>query len=110
MLESFIDGLSNMNRARKEVGLKEIPEPAHDLFFDKEKVLEFAKGKFKFVKEDNFLSTYYFGARVLYPALLSLTTKKEPGYDSSFNSFFRELPAFGNHSAIRILLFRKSKR
>jgi len=107
MLEDFTDGWKNMNEAREELGLKMIPQPAHNLFFDKEKLLRFTKNKFDFLKEDNFLSTYYFGSRIIYPALLKLATGKEPKYESLINSFFAEMPPYGNHSAIKIIVFKK---
>lgn len=109
MVEAFTDGWKNMNDARLELGLKTIPQPPHDLFFDKEKLLAFMKDKFDLLKEDNFLSTYYFGSRVLYPALLMLCSKgrKEPQYDSQMNSFFASMPSYGNHAPIKLLLFKK---
>lgn len=105
MCESFIDGWTNMNESRKELGLKEIPQPFHNLYFDKEKVADHFKGKMQLINEDNFLSTYYFGARVIYPALLG--KNKEPKFDSKINSFFASMPAYGNHGTIKILVFKK---
>lgn len=105
MLECFTDGWRNMNEARAEFGLKEIPQPWHDLFFDKEEVVRFMSSKFELLEENNFLSTYFFGSRVLYPALLP--KGQEPRYDSQINSFFAQLPSFGNFASIKILLFRK---
>lgn len=107
MMEAFTDGWENINETRREVGLNPIPPSDHNLFFDKNKLFKFTEGKFEFVEEDNFLSTYHFGSRILYPALLKLTTKKEPDYDSQFNKFFAQLPACGNHSATQIIIFRK---
>ncbi len=108
MLEAFVDGWKNMNEARKEFGLKIIPQPDHNLFFDREKLFKFVKDKFIFLQEDNFLSTYYFGSRILYPALLKTTSKKEPDYNSQFNSFFSKMPSYGNYSSIKIMIFKKS--
>lgn len=105
MLEAFTDGWRNMNEARQELGLQEIPQPWHNLFFDKDEVLKFVEGKFELLREDNFLSTYYFGSRILYPVLLP--KGQEPRYDSKINSFFTQLPSFGNHAPIKILAFRK---
>lgn len=107
MLEAFTDGWENINKARQEVGLDPIKPSGHNLFFEKSKLFKFLEGKFDLCQEDNFLSSYHFGSRILYPALLKLTTKKEPGYDSEFNNFFAHLPPYGRHSATQILVFRK---
>lgn len=107
MLEAFTDGWENINKLREEFALKKIPQPSHNLFFEKEKLLKFMRPKFKFLKEDNFLSTYYFGSRVLYPVLLKLTMGKEPDYNSRFNGFFAEMPPCGNYSSIKIMVFKK---
>ena len=105
MCESFIDGWSNMNEARKELGLKEITQPFHNLYFDKEKVAGHLNRKMQLINEDNFLSSYYFGARVMYPALLG--KNKEPRFDSKINTFFAAMPAYGNHGTIKILVLKK---
>jgi ubiquinone/menaquinone biosynthesis C-methylase UbiE len=107
MLEAFTDGWQNMNMAREEFGLEAILQPDHNLFFEKNKFFDFIKNKFSFVEEDNFLSSYYFGSRVLYPALLKLSSGGQPHYDSAFNSFFSKMPALGNHSGIKIIILKK---
>jgi len=107
MLEAFADGLENTNEAREEFGLAAIPQSPHNLFFEKEKVFKFTRDKFNFLKEDNFLSTYYFGSRVLYPALLKSTAGKEPAYNSKFKDFFAEMPPYGDYSSIKIMVFKK---
>jgi len=107
MLEAFTDGWQNLNEAREEFCLKTISQSPHNLFFDKEKVVSFIKDKFEFLEENNFLSTYHFGSRILYPLLLKLTTGKEPKYDSRFNAFFADVPAYGNYSSTKIMVFKK---
>lgn len=114
MMEAFTDGLSNLNKARKAVGLEAIPQPPHDLFLDKKKFLRFTRNKFEdfsvahpnFVLEDskNFLSSYYFGSRVLYPALIG---NKEIEYNNKFLEFFKYLPGYGNFSPIQALVFQR---
>ena len=47
MVESFADSLENLNEARRVVGLDAIPQPFHNLFFEKEKFLRFIKEKFQ---------------------------------------------------------------
>ena len=70
-------------------------------------MLKFIKDKFEhFQSTENFLSTYYFGSRVLYAALIE--GKKDIIYDNKFIEFFTYLPAYGNYSYIQMLIFRKN--
>lgn len=113
MIEAFTDGLDNLNKAREEAGLDPIKQPYWDLFFDKGEFLKFIKGKFVDAslldfsgeKYRNFLSSYYFGSRVLYPALVA--GKKEVIYNTKFVEFFRYLPAYGNYSPVQMFILEK---
>lgn len=115
MIEAFSDGLVNLNEARKVVGLDPISQPWHDIYFDKKKILQFIKDKFvnfsvahpnfTFENYENFLSTYYFGSRVLYPALIA--GKKELIYNNKFVEFFRYLSGYGNYSPVQMFILKK---
>jgi len=108
LLEAYKDGLAELNRARGEVGLAPVPPAYHNLHLEKEKVAEFLQTKkVRLVEENNFLSSYYFGSRVLYPALAQFA-KKEVAYNSAFGSFFAALPPAGNFSHIKLLVFERS--
>lgn len=108
LLEAFSDGLETLNQARREVGLDAIPPAYHNLHLKKELVIPYlASCGLKFVKENNFLSTHYFGSRVLYPALAKAANKKIV-INSAFDNFFANLPPVGNYSHIKILVFKKS--
>jgi ubiquinone/menaquinone biosynthesis C-methylase UbiE len=107
LLEAYKDGNQELNRARTELGLPEIPPAYHNLHLEKEKVIEHLSSLgLSFKEENNFLSSYYFGTRVLYPALAGLA-KKDVVYNSAFGSFFAHLPPVGNFSHIKILAFTK---
>lgn len=107
LLEAYKDGNAELNKARIEIGLQEIPPAYHNLHLDKEKVIQYLKTQGLDLKEENnFLSTYYFGTRVLYPALAKLGGK-ETNYNSAFGNFFAHLPPVGNYSHIKILAFIK---
>jgi len=117
MLEGFKDGLNNLNCAREVLGLEKIPEPFHNIYFDKEKLLDFIKPNFirigknndnvSLCIEENFLSSYYFGSRVLYPALLE--KNKEIIYNNKFIEFFTFMQPYGNYSYVQLLVFIKRK-
>ncbi len=103
LIESFRDGLENLNQARAIIGLEPIPETFHNLFFDKNNFLHFIEGKFEIKAHQKFMSSYFFGSRVLYPALA-------PGdliYNNKFIEFFRDLPAYGNYSHLQLYVLEK---
>ncbi|MFH1545376.1 MAG: class I SAM-dependent methyltransferase [archaeon] len=109
MIEAFTDGLKNLNDAREAVGLKPIEQPFHNNYLDKEKFLEFIENKFernnKNQNLENFLSSYYFGSRALYAALIE--GKKELVYNNKFIEFFKYLPPYGNYSYVQMLILKK---
>ncbi len=110
LLEAWKDGLEELNRARREVALPPIPPAYHNLHLEKAAVTEYLDGEgFELQEEDNFLSSYYFGSRVLYPALAK-AAGTEITYNSAFGSFFSALPPVGNYSHIKLLVFEKRKR
>lgn len=103
MVESFTDGLKNLNDARNVVGLDSIKEPFHNIFFDKEKFINFIKGKFEIENHQTFMSSYFFGSRVLYPAL----ARDKLVYNNKFVEFFKHLPSYGNYSHIQLFVLKK---
>lgn len=107
LVEAFQDGLDELNNARKDLGLDQIGPAYHNFYLNKEKVIEYLKGEqLHIAQENNFLSSYFFGSRVLYPALAKLA-QKEITYNSAFARYFSLLPSLGNYSQIKILAFKK---
>ena len=107
LVEAFADGLRELNRARSEVGLTEIHPAYHNLHLEKEKVQEHLVSQgLKLTEENNFLSSYYFGSRVIYP-VLAKAAKKQVMYNNAFGNFFFSLPPAGNYSHIKLLAFSK---
>jgi SAM-dependent methyltransferase len=106
MLESFWTGLNNLNAARRELGLDEIPESWHNRFFDEDETKNYMESLgCRYVDQNCFLSGYYFGSRVLLPAL---TPKDKPvSAKSILNDYFCALPPAGDFSPMKILHFRK---
>ncbi len=111
LIEAFTDGLTVLNRARRELGLAENAVPYHNLWFDKQCFLSFIENKFEEVGSTgsnavpprNFLSTHYFVSRVLYPSV----TKREVLYNTEFVKFFRGVPPRGELSPIQLFFLRK---
>lgn len=112
MLEMFDEGLKELNGARRAVGLEKIAPAWHNRYFRKAELERYMKGRFEnALREssgapcDNFLSSYFFGSRVLYPALIQ--GKGEVEYNNKFVEFFSGCPPFGNYSPIQLWILRK---
>jgi len=113
MLEAFDDGLKALNGARKSLNLNPILPAWHNYYFKKKRFEHFIKNKFQngITKSkinysyDNFLSSYYFGSRVLYPALISSNSKII--YNNKFVEFFSMIPSVGNYSQIQLCILQK---
>ena len=106
MEECFWSGLDTLNAARAELDIEPIPESWHNVFFHDSEVLEYVpKIGAEFVEENRFLSGYYFGSRVLLPALLP--KGKKAASRSVLNDFFCQFPAAGNFSPMKIMVFKR---
>lgn len=115
MVESFTDGFDNLNKARNELGLDNIPVAHHNLYFDKELFKGFTAPLFNIIDGTalgsdsnallpNFLSSHYFSARVLHPLL----TKGDPNLkNTEFVKFFSFLPPSGNYAPIQAHILQK---
>lgn len=106
MIECFTDGLYSNNKARVECGLPELKESKYNTYIDKEKFLEYIKGRFKIYNlpdiPPNYFSSHYFVARVLHPLIAKSNTK-----NSEFVKFFSELPPMGNYSPLQVYILKK---
>ncbi len=110
MLETFDDGLNELNQARKSVGLKKISPAWHNYYFKKRRFESYVKGKFvgrnkRKITYDNFLSSYYFGSRVLYPSLIE--GKMPIKYNTEFAKYFSLIPSVGNYSQLQLCVLQK---
>ena len=115
MIECFTDGLENNNKARVDCGLAPLKAAYHNRYFDKDVFHAAIRGKFKaleaadldaaaFQHRSNFLSSYYFISRVLYPASVH---GGEVVRNSEMAKFFSFLPPVGNYSPIQAYVLRK---
>ena len=59
----------------------------------------------KKISYDNFLSSYYYGSRVLYPSLIE--GKSPIKYNNKFIEFFTLIPNIGNYSPIQACILQK---
>jgi ubiquinone/menaquinone biosynthesis C-methylase UbiE len=112
MIECFTDGLANNNKARADCHLPAIKEAHHNRYFEKEAFYEVIRAHFTIVDTSdsglplpwNFLSSYYFVSRVLYPAMLN---GGEVVRNSEIAKFFSYLPPMGNYCPIQAFVLRK---
>jgi ubiquinone/menaquinone biosynthesis C-methylase UbiE len=105
MLESFYTGMNELNEARSELNLPPIEIPWHNLWFDEYQTIKFMNTLgCSFMGANTFLSGYYFGSRVLLPALV----KDKPVTSASkLNDYFCNLPPWGDFCPMKILRFKK---
>ena len=106
MLESFWTGLNNLNAARCELDLEEIQESWHNRFFIEDQTKQHMESiGCRYVDQNCFLSGYYFGSRVLLPAIMP---KNKPVTSKSIlNDYFCALPPAGDFAPMKILRFKK---
>ena len=106
MEECFWSGLDTLNAARAELDIEPIAKSWHNVFFHDSDVLAYmSEIHAEFVEENCFLSGYYFGSRVLLPALLP--KGKKASSTSMLNDFFCQLPPVGNFSPMKIMVFKR---
>lgn len=87
LCESTYQGLENINKMRRKVGLKDCPIVKYNLLFDKHKLIDFIEKYFSVVKVYDF-GLYYFISRIIHPLLVY---PKEPKWDHKINRIAKDL-------------------
>jgi ubiquinone/menaquinone biosynthesis C-methylase UbiE len=105
-IENFVEGNNNLNEARKQMGLNEIPIRWHNLFFKEDEFIDTVKPWFSSVKFIEFSSAYYFATRVIYSAICKLQNA-EPDYLNDIHKISIDLPVYGKFSPIRLIKLKK---
>ncbi len=105
-LENFIEGQENMNKARKSVGVPEIPVREHNLYFKEKDFVGVARRFFDKITFNDFSSSYYFATRVIYSALCK---EQKIDYRHEIHRLAVNLPWFGQFSPIRMIVSRKKR-
>lgn len=104
MIESYKEGLANLNHARRESGLEELSASPHNCYLTKgtEKLLNnVGLKKGSCFLEENYLSTHFFLTRILHPLLMNKGQKvKEGPLVHFFNMAFPG--ALGDYSPIKL--------
>lgn len=105
-IENFIEGQENMNKARREVGLQEIPVRWHNLYFKEKDFLLSAERYFDDIVFHDFSSSYYFATRVIYSAMCKMRGE-EPNYNHEIHQLAVDLPEVGKFSPIRMVVMKR---
>jgi ubiquinone/menaquinone biosynthesis C-methylase UbiE len=104
--EATVQGFSEMNAARTEWGLAEIPCKPFNVYLDEALVVDELRRYASDIDVVDYSSSYFFGTRVLKP-LLSAALGVEVPTESRFNRFFSEMPAFGRMGTQRLFVARR---
>ncbi len=107
LLESFWTGLNNLNEARSDLDLPPIEPQWHNLFFDEEETKIYMSDLgCSYIDQNPFLSGYYFGSRVMLPALIP--KGKPVSSKTVLNDYFCSFPPSGDFCPMKILRFVKN--
>lgn len=106
MVENFAEGHSNFNQIRARFNLPEIPVRAHNLFFERARLLDWAAKMFEVDEEVNISSAYYLASRVIY-SKICVEKGVAPNYFDDHHRFAAGLPFCGEYGPVRLLCLRK---
>lgn len=106
MIENFIEGHDNFNRIRREFGLPEIPIRNHNLFFVRERLIDFVSMRFDVLEEVNISSTYYLVSRGLYSKMCQ-DANTDPDYFDVHHEYAAQLPFCGEFGPVRMICLRR---
>lgn len=105
-IENFIEGHENMNAARRQVGLPEIPVRWHNVYFEERPFVQCSERFFQGVSFKEFSSSYYFATRVIYSAMCQMRGET-PDYNHEIHQLAVRLPWVGRFSPIRMAVMRR---
>ena len=106
MIENFIEGHDNFNRVRSEFGLPEIPVREHNLFFERQKLIDFVAGSFEVLEEVNISSSYYLASRAIYSRICQ-DQGENPDYFDTHHQYASRLPFCGEYGPVRMICMRR---
>lgn len=106
MIENFIEGHENFNRARETFGLPPIAVRSHNLFLERSRLVEYLKRSFQIIEENNISSTYYLVSRIIYSRICQ-DKSIAPDYFDDHHRYASALPFCGEYGPVRMLCLRK---
>lgn len=106
MIENFVEGHENFNLIRKKFELPEIQIREHNLFFQRQQLLDYTTDFFEVTEEVNISSSYYLVSRVVYSKICS-DSCKQPDYFDEHHRYAAGLPFCGEFGPVRLISFKK---
>lgn len=106
MIENFQEGHEAFNDVRTAFGLPRIAVREHNLFFERQRLVEFLEPVFRIDEEINISSTYYLASRVIYSRICQ-DRAVEPNYLDEHHRHASLLPFCGEYGPVRMLCLRK---
>lgn len=106
MIENFVEGQEAFNEMRLFYGLPAIPIREHNLFFTKQKLLDYTESFFTLFHECNISSSYYLASRIIY-ARICQDKGVEPDYFDAHHRYASMLPFMGEYGPVRLIIFKK---
>jgi len=105
-IENFIEGNENMNTARRQMRLTEIPVRWHNLYFNEHEFVQSLEPFFEDIMFKDFASSYYFATRVIYSSMCQMRGD-HPDYNHEIHQLATRLPWIGQFSPVRMAVLRK---
>ncbi len=102
MVEQTQEGLAQVNRWRKLLGLSIIKNWPNNLYLSEQQLNVFLPKLFTIEKIEHFASTYYFFSKVIHQFLI-----KNPSYDGMINRIGAALPNIGKFGYCKLYLLKK---
>jgi ubiquinone/menaquinone biosynthesis C-methylase UbiE len=106
MIENFIEGHEKFNKVRQDFGLPEIKVRSHNLFFERQKLLDFVSDTFEVIEEVNISSSYYLASRALYSRICQ-DEGEIPDYFDVHHQYASRLPFCGEYGPVRMICLRR---
>ena len=109
MCENTEQGLANLNRARRLVGLEEISVRWHNLYLDEQHIAQSAAPHFELVEEVRFGGFYYLASRII-NALIAEESGEQPSYLSPINEVAARLSGkidCGDFGPVKLFVYKR---
>lgn len=106
MIENFVEGQENFNQVRQAFNLPTIPIRTHNLFFERQQLINYIAPMFEIVEEVNISSTYYLVSRVIYSRICK-DKNLQPDYFDEHHRYAADLPFSGEYGPVRMICMRR---
>lgn len=106
MIENFVEGQDKFNSVRELFGLPPIAIRSHNVFFERDRLIEYLSRDFELEHEENISSSYYLVSRVIYSKMCQ-ERGETPDYFDDHHRFASALPFAGEFGPVRMMRLRR---